>query len=71
MADETEPPNGAARERAFIGVDPLVTAAAGALMRQYGRDAAVIATMRAAEEAARGDLAASDFWMAVAGALET
>lgn len=45
-------------------------AAAGALARQYGDDAAVIATLRAAEEAAGGDLTASDFWMAVAELLE-
>lgn len=45
-------------------------AAAGALARQYGDDAAVIATLRAAEEAAAGDLEASDFWMGVAQLLE-
>jgi hypothetical protein len=45
-------------------------AAAGALMRQYGADAEIIATLRAAEEAARGDLDASDHWMAVAALLE-
>ncbi|MBU6371762.1 MAG: hypothetical protein KJS97_03460 [Alphaproteobacteria bacterium] len=45
-------------------------AAAGALMRQYGADAAVIATLRAAEEAARSDLEASDHWMSVAALLE-
>jgi DsbC/DsbD-like thiol-disulfide interchange protein len=45
---------------------PETISAAGALMRQYGPSAAVIAVLRAAEEAARGDLAASDFWTAVA-----
>lgn len=45
--------------------DALI-AAAGALMAQYGAEAEVIATLRAAEHAALGDLEASDFWMAVA-----
>jgi len=47
-----------------------IAAAAGALLRQYGDDAAVIATLRAAEEAASGELAGSDFWMAVAALLD-
>jgi hypothetical protein len=47
-----------------------VAAAAGALFRQYGADGAVIATLRAAEEAARGDMAASDHWLAVAQLIE-
>jgi hypothetical protein len=40
------------------------------LLRQYGDDAAVIATLRAAEEAAAGDLEASDYWMAIAALLD-
>jgi len=46
MSHRASPPQGEA------------VAAAGALLRQYGADAAVIATLRAAEEAAAGDVAA-------------
>jgi hypothetical protein len=52
------------------GSDPVVAAAAGVLWRQYGEDAVVIATLRSAEEAAAGRVAASDHWLAVAGFLE-
>lgn len=47
----------------------LITASQ-ALLTQYGDDAAIIAMMRAAEEAAKGDLEASDFWASVAETLE-
>jgi hypothetical protein len=42
-----------------------------ALMRQYGEDAAVIATLRAAEVAAMGDAEALAHWDAVIAFLET
>jgi hypothetical protein len=45
--------------------------AAMALMRQYGEDAAVIATLRAAEVAAMGDAEALAHWDAVIAFLET
>ncbi len=38
---------------------------AGLLLRQYGEDAIVIATLRAAEVAAVGDAQALDHWDAV------
>ncbi len=38
---------------------------AGQLIRQYGEDAIVIATLRAAEVAALGDAGALDHWDAV------
>ncbi|MEL6831329.1 MAG: hypothetical protein AAFO63_14450 [Pseudomonadota bacterium] len=44
--------------------------AAIALMRQYGEDAGVIATLRAAEVAAAGDVAALAHWDAVISYLE-
>jgi len=50
--------------------DAQAIAAAGDLARQYGEDAAIIATLRAAEEAARGDGEASDFWVRVCALLE-
>lgn len=53
------------------GIDEAqALAAAGDLARQYGVDASVIATLRAAEEAARGDGPASDFWMHVSALLD-
>lgn len=52
-------------------VEAAVRAALNALRAQYGEDAAIIATMRAAEEAATGDLEASDFWARVVEALES
>lgn len=54
-----------------LNASPEIAAAAGALIAQYGQDAAVIAALRAAEEAAKGDGALSDHWMAVAGLIET
>lgn len=50
--------------------DPALAAAAGALWRQYGEDAVVVATLRSAEEAAAGRVAESDHWLAVAALLE-
>jgi hypothetical protein len=47
-------------------VSPETAASAGALIRQYGQDAAVIASLRAAEEAANANAEASDFWLSVA-----
>ncbi len=52
------------------GSDPAIAAAAGALWRQYGEDAVVVATLRSAEEAAAGRLRESDHWLAVAALLE-
>lgn len=49
---------------------PEVAAAAGALIRQYGQDAAVIASLRAAEEAASANAEASDFWLSVSFLIE-
>jgi hypothetical protein len=43
---------------------------AGQLLRQYGEDAAVIATLRAAEVAAQGDAEALAHWDAVIALLE-
>ncbi|MBU2195734.1 MAG: hypothetical protein KKB75_03530 [Alphaproteobacteria bacterium] len=43
---------------------------AGQLMRQYGEDAAVIATLRAAEVAAQGDVEALAHWDAVIAMIE-
>ena len=43
---------------------------AGQLMRQYGEDAAVIATLRAAEVAAQGDVEALAHWDAVIALIE-
>jgi len=43
---------------------------AGQLLRQYGDDAAVIATLRAAEVAAQGDVDALVHWDAVIAILE-
>ncbi|MCR9269628.1 MAG: hypothetical protein NXH72_06560 [Hyphomonadaceae bacterium] len=45
--------------------------AAMALLTQYGEDAAVIATLRAAEVAAMGDVDALAHWDAVIAFLET
>ncbi|MHA7901000.1 MAG: hypothetical protein ACX94B_14150 [Henriciella sp.] len=45
--------------------------AAMALLTQYGEDAAVIATLRAAEVAAMGDADALAHWDAVIAFLET
>lgn len=45
--------------------------AAMALMTQYGEDASVIATLRAAEVAALGDVEALAHWDAVIAFLET
>jgi len=45
--------------------------AAMALMTQYGEDASVIATLRAAEVAALGDVDALAHWDAVIAFLET
>jgi len=53
-----------------LAADPSQTAAAGALLQQYGEDAVVIATLRAAEEAASGRMDLSDHWMAIAAILE-
>jgi len=47
-----------------------VQTAAMALLRQYGEDATVIATLRAAEVAAVGDVAALAHWDAVIAFLE-
>lgn len=44
--------------------------AAAALLKQYGDDAAVIATLRAAEVAAMGDASALAHWDAVIAILE-
>ena len=43
---------------------------AGQLLRQYGDDACVIATLRAAEVAAQGDVEALAHWDAVIAILE-
>jgi hypothetical protein len=43
---------------------------AGQLLRQYGDDACVIATLRAAEVAAHGDVEALAHWDAVIAVLE-
>ena len=50
--------------------DPALIAAAGALLKQYGPDAVVVATLRSAEEAAAGRGAESDHWLALAMLLE-
>ena len=50
--------------------DPALVAAAGALWRQYGEDAVVVALLRSAEEAANGRVADSDYWLAMATLLE-
>ena len=50
--------------------DTSVRDAAMALMSQYGVDAAVIATLRAAEVAALGDIAALNHWDGVIAFLE-
>jgi hypothetical protein len=50
--------------------DPALVAAAGALFKQYGEDAAVVATLRSAEDAAAGRLADSDYWLSLALILE-
>jgi len=45
--------------------DALVAAAAASLMQQYGDDAEVVATLRAAEFAAAGDVDALHAWDAI------
>ncbi len=50
--------------------DADVQRAAMALIAQYGEDAAVIATLRAAEVAAEGDLEALAHWDAVIAYIE-
>ncbi len=52
------------------GFDSALLAAAGALLKQYGEDAVVVATLRSAEEAAAGRAAESDHWLALATLLE-
>jgi len=52
------------------GSDAALVAAAGALLKQYGEDAVVVATLRSAEEAAAGRAAQSDYWLALAALLE-
>jgi hypothetical protein len=51
--------------------DRAIAIAAQQLLAQYGEDAGIIAIMKAAEAAATNDLAASDFWQAVAQASES
>ena len=50
--------------------DAAVAAAATALMQQYGEDAEVVATLRAAEFAAAGDLEALAAWDMIIAYLE-
>ncbi len=45
-----------------MDIDPEVYAAAQQLYQQYGEDAEVIATMRAAEFAAQQDVDALHYW---------
>ena len=51
--------------------DAAVAAAAAALVQQYGDDAEVVATLRAAEFAAAGDVEALAAWDMIIAYLET
>ena len=68
MAQEFDDSSGSSAARSEE--EAAVAAAAAALVQQYGDDAEVVATLRAAEFAAAGDVAALAAWDLIIAYLE-